>query len=655
MAKAKNPQPTVPPPSGIVNASWEVSGGPTNPITGKVQPPARLTPNASMSPINAQSGASTAPVPPLPPGAGRRSRPQGHPGNVPQGGRPEKVGPGRAIATGGLRHNIPASIPQNPNAGALRSSPDASESQYANWRPQPPAPYIRDVDLGENFFSPFQPIFPFASTRVPPRTWDYPVGVNLEIHRRQAVYQFLRNLVTAGEGVLAPVIEARKDQLLRVPYDFQLIDKPDNATDSRLKELRAFFKSPDATHAPDGTVTSQGHDFQTWARIALHDRFVIDATTFLPWRRNNGKPFRIDVIDGATILPLVDDAGRIPDPPNPAYQQIVKGLPMLELTKDELLYAPHNPFSYAPIVGFSEVQQIALRMTSAVRKELYVFSSWEDGNIPDLIMGTPEDWTPQQVAEMQAFFDDLLSGNLALRTKMRLVPGGVKPILSKGTTAEILAALKTFEEQTARIICFAFSIPPTSFVSMMNRATAAQLADEAQQEGLYPLMNWFKAIMDFMVQNWFGYKDIEFNWQVQADTDKLKESQTLIGYVKSAIMKPNEARDILELPPDPDGGTLMVVAGQGAIPLKLLANQTELPTKAAPQAVQAPNGGLGQPAKKPLQIAPPKPAATGAKAPATGKPANSPPAKKALTSPDDAPRADFVKVGRWLLPANELY
>ena len=189
----------------------------------------------------------------------------------------------------------------------------------------------------------------------------------------------------------------------------------------------------------------------------------------------------------------------------------------------------------------------------------------------------------------------------------------------------------------------------------MNRATAAQLADEAQQEGLYPLMNWFKAIMDFMVQNWFGYKDIEFNWQVQADTDKLKESQTLIGYVKSAIMKPNEARDILELPPDPDGGTLMVVAGQGAIPLKLLANQTELPTKAAPQAVQAPNGGLGQPAKKPLQIAPPKPAATGAKAPATGKPANSPPAKKALTSPDDAPRADFVKVGRWLLPANELY
>jgi hypothetical protein len=400
-----------------------------------------------------------------------------------------------------------------------------------------------------------------------PRLWDYPVGINLEINRRIGVCEVLRNMVTSGEGVLAPVIEARKDQLLRIPWEFQVRGKPDQ-DDPRIEELNDFFQSPDHVH-----------DFQTWLRMLLHDMFTIDAPSIYCWKKRNGKPHRLDVLDGATLQILVDDAGRIPDPPNPAFAQIIKGLPMVEFTRDEILYAPRNPLPYAPIYGFSPVQQIALRMVSMIRKELYVFDQWTEGNVPDLIMGAPETYTPGQIADLQSLFDTLLSGNLANRTRMRVIPGGVKPLLAKGT---------------ARIICFAFSIPPTSFVSMMNRATSQQLQDEADSEGLYPLMQWARALMNQIIAKWFGYPDIEFVWDIQADVDQAQQSQTLTRYVNAGVMTRNEARDSLGLPPDPDGDVLMVSQGATVTPLKFLVNAPP-PQPKQVGGVGAMNGANGRP------------------------------------------------------------
>ena len=40
---------------------------------------------------------------------------------------------------------------------------------------------------------------------------------------------------------------------------------------------------------------------------------------------------------------LRGEDGRSPDPPDPAYQQILHGVPAADLSPDELLYLPRNP------------------------------------------------------------------------------------------------------------------------------------------------------------------------------------------------------------------------------------------------------------------------------------------------------------------------
>jgi hypothetical protein len=61
--------------------------------------------------------------------------------------------------------------------------------------------------------------------------------------------------------------------------------------------------------------------------------------------RSGGAPFAFEIIDGATIKRILNADGRTPLAPEPAYQQIIKGLPAVDYHRDELLYKPRNPRS----------------------------------------------------------------------------------------------------------------------------------------------------------------------------------------------------------------------------------------------------------------------------------------------------------------------
>ena len=65
------------------------------------------------------------------------------------------------------------------------------------------------------------------------------------------------------------------------------------------------------------------------------------------------------VIDGATIFPLIGEDGRAPEAPDPAYQQILHGVPAADFTRDELLYLPRNLRAHR-LYGMGPVEQIAL-------------------------------------------------------------------------------------------------------------------------------------------------------------------------------------------------------------------------------------------------------------------------------------------------------
>jgi len=60
-----------------------------------------------------------------------------------------------------------------------------------------------------------------------------------------------------------------------------------------------------------------------------------------------------------------------------------------------------------------------------------------------------------------------------------------------------------FDEYLARIVCFCFSISPQPFVNQTNRATAETAKAQATEEGLGPVLNWFKRLIDQIVQRRF--------------------------------------------------------------------------------------------------------------------------------------------------------
>ncbi len=504
-------------------------------VTTDVEKGPTLTPGARSAPINPGFGSMGAPE--LPPGSPRQALPR--PGDF--GARGGPLGPNERPGDRG-------------NAAVPVLQPGSYNDHVG---PQPPN-NITDVDIATNWFSPFQPVTPFGPPYVGyPRVYDYQVGENIDfLPSRLAFFGQLRAMAQSW-GILRTVIETRKDQLMRIPWKFQLVDKP-KAKNARLDELTAFFKRPD-----------RKFKFDPWARKLLEDLFVIDAPSVYVWRAANGKPYCADIIDGGTIKPYIDDAGRRPDWPSPAFAQIIKGLPMVNLDEMELIYAPMRPRPQMPVFGYSPVEQVYLEVVQGIRKTLYTTEYWTEGNIPDLIVTVPDGWTPQQISSFQAHFDAMLSGNTAFKSKMRFVPGGMKPFDIKNANGE---SLKTDQDEwLARIVCYAFSVSPTPFIRQMNRATAQSSAEEAEEEGLHPLMSWFKSeVMDPLIQDpiGFGYDDCEFTWQPEPEVDLVKQMTTLTGYVKVGLLTPDEAREQLNQPPLPGGaGTEAVVeTANGPVP-----------------------------------------------------------------------------------------
>lgn len=429
-----------------------------------------------------------------------------------------------------------------------------------------PSPYISDVSENRNWFSPFQPVWPFGPPFVTnPREWDYPVGTNLEYQpRRFQAYEMLRT-ISKSWGVLAEVIEARIDELVALPWQFQLKEdakgkRGDASKDKRIQQLNAFFKKPDGKRP-----------FPIWMRMIYRDRYIIDAASCFIARNRGGTPYAIEALDGATIKPLIDDAGRIPDYPQPAYQQIIKGLPMNNFTEREIIYMPARPRTELPIYGYSEVEQVIMEATEGIRKTLYQLNFWTEGTIPDMMLGVPEAWTPEQIAIWQASFDSLLSGNLQLKSRVRFVPGGMKPFEMKGSAGELLKT--DYDEWITRIICFAFRVAPKPFIrEPASRAAAESEHDALIEQGLQTEMVWWKCFMDEILNLGWGFDDIEFNFKINEETDPLDQSTILTNYVKTGVMTVDESREQLGLDPIPGGDVGLIYIATGAVLLEDMAN-----------------------------------------------------------------------------------
>jgi hypothetical protein len=388
----------------------------------------------------------------------------------------------------------------------------------------------------DTWFGPQQPLAPQAPPDVKGRQWDYPFGVNLSyVPRSDNGISFLELRALADAlPLLRAVIETRKDQIAGLSYTVRSRD-PAGAPDAgpRIQSALAFLARPD-----------RRHDFAAWLRMLLEDLLVIDAATIYPRFTRGGSLYSLDVIDGSTITPLIGEDGRSPEPPDPAYQQVLHGVPAADFCSDELLYLPRNVRSHR-LYGMSPVEQIALTVNIALRRDAATLDYYRAGSVPDSFATLPREWTTDQIKQFQDYFDALMSGNLARRHMVKFMPADFK------LTETRQPPLKDqYDEWLARVICYAFSVPASAFVSQVNRATSETLRMQATQEGLVPLKAWVKSALDQVVQVYLKQPDLEFVWVGDDAVDPLEQAQTLNILVSAGIKTREEARADLGLAPE---------------------------------------------------------------------------------------------------------
>lgn len=414
--------------------------------------------------------------------------------------------------------------------------------------------YIVRPGVAPDWFGPGQPLPPIAPQILEGRQFDYPTTINLNTRPKtgenypSVSFDTLRRIADSTD-IIRLLIETRKDQLCKL--EWSVVPRNEKAKiDKRCVDIQEFFNLPDKEHTWD-----------EWLRMLLEDQTVIDAATLYPRLARDGSLYALEPIDGATIKRIVDDYGRTPQAPYPAYQQYIKGVQAFDYTRDQLIYRPRNLRTHR-LYGFSVVEQIIVTITLALNRQAYQMQYYTEGSTPDLIMSCPPEWSPKQVEEFSAYWDSRLEGNDAKRRGTMFVYNGMDTM---DTKEKILT--DKFDEWLARVSCYAFGMSPQPFVEMMNRATAQTASDQAKEEGVGPVMKWVKNVIDYIIAKHMGAPDLQFKWKDVEDVDPKVQEDITDTRLRNGSLTVNEAREARGQEPVEGGDVCLIYTGTGAVPL----------------------------------------------------------------------------------------
>lgn len=480
------------------------------------------------------------------------------------------------------------------------------------------------------WFSPSQPMEPMADQPdqgTKGRRFDYPVGVNLQTQPKTEQgsgigFPTLRGLAEAYD-LLRLIIETRKDQVSAYRWQIAPADEEaeKGAHADEVKRVTAFFKRPN----PD-------QSWREFIRAVVEDDSICGSVALYPRRTLGGEVISLTPVDVATIKLLIDEFGNRPISPSPAFQQVLKGVPATDLTREDLQYWMRNQRTWK-LYGYSPVEQVIITVNIALRRQAFLLEYYTEGSIPDAILGVPESWSPEQIKEFQTWWDSTMSGQTGERRKLKFMPE-VKNVILPKDTAQILT--DATDEWLARILCFAFSISPTALLKMVNRAAGEEINLSAKEDGTLPLIEWLGEKFTDFIQDPQGLNapNVRWAWKVEKEVDPKIAAEIRQGDVKAGIVMIDEARESIGRAPVGITEPLVYTAS-GYVPIKESLDRQRkdfIDPPAPPPAFGAP--GEGDP-KNPKAGDGGAPGGTkGGAAPASGK--------KKVPEVDDAKSEKFV-------------
>ena len=425
-----------------------------------------------------------------------------------------------------------------------------------------------------------QPIIPGAINpvrddgRPDPRRYEYQVAQNINITPTRLVpFSTLR---AAGDqiDILRRCIEVLKAKMVGLDWDIVLAEdaaervmaetgeksyhramavaKSEYSED--INRIRNFWEVPDV---------SNGLIFSDWLNMALEDMLVLDAWAVWPQKSVGGDLKGLQILDGSTIKPLIDDRGMRPQAPYPAFQQILFGFPRSEFSapdeqleadgefsSDELAYMIRNRRTNT-VYGYSPVERSLPIADIYLRRQQWIRAEYTDGVIPELILKSDGAFTPDQLRAYENVLNDYLSGQTEQRKRANILPQGLDPIQLDGYGEKFKA---DFDDFLITQICGHFGVQPSE-IGMTQKAglggAGHQTGQAASSEviGLIPLSNWVGKMLSQLSYVFLGMpRELEFKFMPSARNDELTLAQTTDLLVKDGVYTRNEARAKMGLP-----------------------------------------------------------------------------------------------------------
>ena len=449
---------------------------------------------------------------------------------------------------------------QVPNSGANAEALDRRPEDYS-------VPFAPGRPLVPALINP-----PREDGRAAPRRYEFPVAWNLQISEQRSVpFRVLRD-VADGADIVRRCIEVVKASLSGMDWDIVLapsatarIQAESGNTlvgasrDARNALLPEIQRCKDFWYMPDRI---NGISFPEWVGMAVEEMLVIDALSIYPNKTLDEQNLHsLEILDGTTIKPLLDDRGARPVPPFPAFQQILWGFPRGEFTAsadadgeftfDDLIYAPRTRRPWTPY-GYSAVERALPMIDLYLKRQQWLRTEFTDGVTPDMIIKTDATYgsNPEILRAYERVFNDELSGKTENRHRARILPEGMDPIITPGLDVKYKP---DFDEYLVKHIAGHFGVLPTQIGfapkgGLGGSGVQQGEAENAEVIGIAPLKMWLTDLLNQLSYRFLNMpRDLTFDLNQADIEDDLKQAQAATQRLQSGYTL-NENRASAGLP-----------------------------------------------------------------------------------------------------------
>ena len=460
-------------------------------------------------------------------------------------------------------------------------------------------PLPRNPTFGNVPFAPGLPITPGAINpvnadgRADPRRYEYQVAQNINVATEQKLVPF-KTLRGAAEqiDIIRRCLEVLKSKITGLDWDITIAEdasekivaemggdhvramaKAREKFSEEIYRCRTFWENPDKAN---------GLTFIDWLMVSLEEILVLDAWAIWPQRTVGGDLYGLQVLDGSTIKPLLDDRGMRPMAPQAAYQQILYGFPRSEFSaqndnpeadgefsSDELAYLIRNRRAMSTY-GNSPVERCLPVADLYLRRQQWLRAEWTDGVLPELMFKVDPDFgnDPILLKQLENALNDDLAGQTEQRKRARVLPAGFDPVQFEGYGEKFKEILDTY---LVTSICGHFGVMPTEIGFSGHGGLGASghqkgEQDSAQQIGVGPLVIWLSKMITNLSYSYLGMpRELEFKFMMDEGRDNQAEAQRADIELRGATRTINERRSELGLPllDTPAADQPMLVAGAG--------------------------------------------------------------------------------------------